>query len=195
MQHRLLFALLLTSLVVTGPGFARAERLEHGTFEWSFAGSGSRESFQLDGSENGDRTRFSMITEVGYFLTPVFEIAINTGGTHTSIEPQGRARKKSNSFIFGGRLIVNVPNESRVTPYAYLGSGVRTYSGDEALVGSETASILPTMGVGARYFLGDHVSFNMQFDFSKIQNDNGVLNADTDVITFSFGFSTFLRRP
>lgn len=194
MQHRLFFALLLTSVVVATPSISSAERLSHGTFEWSIAGSGSRTSFKSAGKEDGDSTRVIMGMELGYFITPVFEVAVNTGGTHTSIEPQGMARKKFNSFHIGTRILANVPNESAVTPYAYLGAGIATFSGAETYVGSEASKIWPSMGIGARYFIGKKVSFNIQFDYTQYKNYEGFKDEDAKVVTWSFGLSTFLRR-
>jgi Outer membrane protein beta-barrel domain len=194
MQHRLLSALILTSLVVAAPSLSKAERLDHGTFEWSISGFGSRDSFEQDGVEDGDRTEFAVVTELGYFVNPVLELAVRTGGWHISEEPQGQAREKANSFILGARILANIPNDTRMTPYAFLGTGIQTFSGDEDIVGGETATFAPSIGLGTRYFMGDHVSFNIEFDFSKIKNYRGVKERTNDVITFSVGFSAFLRR-
>jgi hypothetical protein len=194
MQHRLFFALLLTSVVVAAPTISSAERLSHGTFEWSIAGSGSRTNFDYGGKEDGDSTRVAMGMELGYFITPVFEVAVSTGGTHTSIEPQGKARKKFDSFNLGTRILANVPNESAVTPYAYLGAGVVSFSGAKNYVGSQATTVWPSMGIGARYFLGKKVSFNIQFDYTQYKNYEGFKDQDAKIITWSFGFSTFLRR-
>ena len=81
-----------------------------------------------------------------------------------------------------------------MTPYAYLGVGTVSFSGDEDLVGEESASVLPRGGVGARYFIGDHISFNMEFDFSHINNRLGFKDSNADVLSFSLGFSAFMKR-
>ena len=73
MKLRLAFALFL-ALAIAAPTATQAERLEGGTFEWQISGDFARSSFDQAGQETGDRTEIEIGTEIGYFITPVFEV-------------------------------------------------------------------------------------------------------------------------
>lgn len=198
MKLRLASVLVFTLTVLAVAPGAQAERLEGGTFEWSIAGDFSRSSFDVDGQETGDLSDFWLSTELGYFITPVFELAVSVGGSRLLYEPQDPQldlpNEEANSIGFGARLLANIPNGSEMTPYAYLGVARASFSGDEDLVGDEAATVLPSGGVGVRYFMGDHVSFNLEFDFTHVNNRNGFKDANADILSFRLGFSAFLNR-
>ena len=195
MKLRVALISTLALALVAAPSISSAERLEGGTFEWSISGGASRSSFDVDGTEVGDQTEFQLGTELGYFINSLFEIAVNLGYSRFNDEPAGAASRDANGFLFGTRLLANVPNGTRMTPYGYIGASIGSFSGSqEDAIGDESQTTLPRVGIGVRYFMADAVSFNMEFEFDHTDNVRGIKDLNADSLNFFFGFSVFLNR-
>jgi hypothetical protein len=174
-----------------------APALHAGAFELRTRIAATRDALTLDEAELGTRTNVDGALYAGVSLTSWFGLGASFLGGYESWDPESeataaKATDKSwdrSSYGVIPEVTLNLAPSSNVVPYLAAGGGIVFYSGD--WVGDESATVLPRVELGLRWFVTEAASLNFSAVYSRWSNLEGVKEYEADRIGFGVGISLF----
>jgi hypothetical protein len=196
MKRALSFGVALLALVRVADAFS-APALHPGAHELRTRIGATRDALALNGADVGIRTNVDGALYAGVYLTSWFGLGASFLGGYESWEPESdaeatKAEKDSwdrSSYGVIPEVTLNLAPSSTVVPYLAAGGGIVFYSGD--WVGDESATVLPRVEVGLRWFVTEAASLNFSAVYSRWSNLEGVKEYEADRIGFGVGISLF----
>ena len=182
---------LCLGFLVLGAGHALAGSMPAGTTELSTALAFNHAGFSFEDEDLGSTTTLALSVGVGQCVTNMLEIQGALMFAHNSVSPEGGDSESASSFGFLGSLIVNFSTSGPMVPYVQGGIGLQTYSGD-GYEGAETSSIVPSVGGGLRFLIGDSASINAGLTYQHVNNAGGGEDITANEVLFTVGVSVLL---
>ena len=181
---------ITTVFVMAFATMSVAGELPKGTVELSTTGSFSHQSMSMDGTDAGSTTNMNLEGEVGYSLTRNLSLAGGLVFQHAGISDE--AGESASASAYGPQVGArwNFATNSSIVPWVEGMFGVLAYGGD-AGEGAETTLLLPSVGGGVRWLLGETASVNFSGNFVRQQNAAGVDQLNSNDIRFGVGLSVF----
>jgi hypothetical protein len=169
-------------------GYAN-EALHSGAVEVRTRATVGYESLTANDQDAGTKTEADASLFAGVFLTRWMEIGVGAIYNYLKIDPEERASTDRSSFGIVPEFVVNLAPSAEVVPYLGAGGGVFFYSGDYA--GDESATIIPRLEAGLRFFVVDGASVNVSGVYAHWTNVEGDDSIDADRFTIGIGISVY----
>lgn len=162
-------ACCLVSLLAPGAAFAQQEK---GDSEFAF-----NASLIVPHNDPADGTTGLVVPRFGKFLTAKDEVGFNTvlvvNGNSTTVQPGVFYRR-----FFGS-------SGSKVQPFAGLGAGVLTTSGD----GASDTQAQANADLGVKFFLSRNTAFDVTYSFfTGFESELSVAERSLSVVSFGFSY-------
>jgi len=182
-----LTALILTAALAT-PALAN-EAIRSGGFEIRTRAAVAHETLTWKDEDQGTRTDADVDLFCGLFLASWVELGVGGTYNYTKVDPEQGTSTDRSSFGVLPSLVLNLAPSASVVPYVGAGGGVAFYNGDYA--GDESATILPRVEAGLRFFVAEGASLNLSAVYAHWTNLDGEEDAEADRFTVGLGISIY----
>jgi hypothetical protein len=184
------FAMVLAATLALAavPRVAGAASFEAGTVEFGIDATLSHSSYTYEDQAVAKRDDISVTTGVGYCVTDLLELKGSLLFTYASANPEGGESASASAFGALGGLVVNFGSGGTMVPYVQGSVGVLSYSGD-GYENSEATLVLPRLGAGVRFMVGESASINCGAFWQLLSNAEGVEELSANQFGLAVGTS------
>jgi len=175
------------------PVVTQAASMPTGTTELTTRTYFSHVGYSHDGTSLGSATSAQLSLGVGQCVTDLIELYGSVIWNHNSIDPKGESSASASSYGASGSILFNFTTSSSVIPYLQAGVGMLAYSGD-GYDDAETSTLLPVLGGGLRFLVGDSAAFDAGLVYQRMSNAGGVQDLDAGQFYLGLGIAVLLRR-
>jgi len=193
-------------LLLGTDSFAQVEpNLTPGTIEIgnSVSFSYTKDSYDTDLYETENTTTIiEFQPRVGYFVNENFEVEGNVFFGYAKQKHESSlstsstdAEWSATSMGLVARGMYNLISTGPAVPYFFVGAGMILNSNETDMENSEeTSMVLPEVGVGLKYFMGEQVAARAAIVFSRVTNFGGMKDLTATDISFAVGLTMFLGQ-